>query len=210
MRNIVEFHLITTGKQSVSCLIGIAEQVHSYVTAIHVREKKKSAAELIEIASSLLERGVPASKIYINDRLDVACSMNLGGCQLASHSVTAALARNACPGLRLGCSVHALEEAKSREADGADYILFGHLYPTACKPGIPPAGIPSLRQLCSRLSIPVLAIGGIIPGNVSEVLEAGAAGFAVMSGVWEAAEPLDAVHEYRKAVERGMRNVCTS
>lgn len=209
MRNIVEFHLISTGKQSVTRLVEIAEQVHSHVTAIHVREKGKSAAELVEIVSSLMERGVPASKIYINDRLDVACSLHLGGCQLAFHSVPVSLARNVGPGLRLGCSVHALEEAKARETDGADYILFGHLYPTASKPGVPPAGIPALEQVCGSLRIPVMAIGGITPENVSEVLDTGAAGFAVMSGVWESEDPLYAVEAYRRAAERGMRNVCT-
>jgi len=103
---------------------------------------------------------------------------------------------------RTGVSIHSAEEAKQREREGADYVMFGHIFATNSKVGIPSRGLDSLRDVAAQVSIPIIAIGGMRPERVSSVLEAGASGIAVMSGIWEAEDPLKAVKAYANELER--------
>lgn len=83
----------------------------------------------------------------------------------------------------LGASVHSVEEAQAAYAHGATYLTAGHVFPTDCKPGLPPRGLSFLREVCEAVPIPVYALGGISPQNAPDCLSAGASGVAVMSGV---------------------------
>ena len=98
--------------------------------------------------------------------------------------------------LKVGCSVHSLDEVQTAQELGADYVIFGHVFPTQSKQGLVPKGLKQLELVAHHGSIPVLAIGGIKPTNVREVIETGAQGIAVMSGVLEAENPLETVKEY--------------
>ena len=89
-----------------------------------------------------------------------------------------------------GVSVHAPEEAKTAEKLGADYMIAGHIFPTACKRDLPPRGLEFLRKTCNAVKIPVFAIGGIHPDNIGAVMECGAAGAAVMSGLMRCTDPV--------------------
>ena len=82
----------------------------------------------------------------------------------------------------LGASCHSLEEAQEAQALGCTYLTLGHIFPTGCKPGVPPRGVELLRQVCRAVPLPVYAIGGISPELFPAVLQAGAAGACVMSG----------------------------
>lgn len=82
---------------------------------------------------------------------------------------------------RVGVSVHSLEEAKQAERWGASYLTAGHIFQTGCKQGLPPRGTRFLEKVCSSVSIPVFAIGGISPGNLGLVKDAAAAGACMMS-----------------------------
>lgn len=83
----------------------------------------------------------------------------------------------------IGVSVHSAEEAVMGERMGAGYVTAGHVFLTECKKGLPARGLPFLRSVCESVRIPVYAIGGITPDRVNDVLDAGAAGFCVMSGI---------------------------
>lgn len=82
----------------------------------------------------------------------------------------------------LGASCHSLEEAQEALTLGCTYLTLGHIFPTGCKPGVPPRGVELLRQVCRAVPLPVYAIGGISPELFPAVLQAGAAGACVMSG----------------------------
>lgn len=193
-----ELHLISTGKQSIETFVHISSFVHAYADFIHIREKHRSAKEIGIIVEQLLEANVPAQKIVINDRVDVAVVYGVGGVQLAHHSFSPKQIKGKFPFLRVGCSVHTFEEAKRAEKEGADYVIFGHIYETNCKEGRKPRGLSSLRQLISHVRIPVVAIGGIKPFHVRDVFMTGVKGIAVMSTVFEADDPLHMVQRYRK------------
>lgn len=82
-----------------------------------------------------------------------------------------------------GVSVHNAEEAENACHLGANYLIFGHIFATDCKKGVKPRGLEQLSEICSKVDIPVYAIGGITPENVESCIEAGAAGVCVMSGL---------------------------
>ncbi|MED0653812.1 thiazole tautomerase TenI [Anoxybacillus geothermalis] len=183
-------HFISTGRQTADEFAAICARIHPYADAIHIREKEKTAREVAEFVAALLYAGVPPQKIIVNDRVDVAAVYGVGGVQIAYHSLPVRAVRRSFPDLTVGCSVHSLTEAKQAEEDGAHFCLYGHMFPTASKPGLPPRSIDSLREMAASVCIPVIAIGGIHAGNACRVMEAGAAGVAVLSAVFLAPDPV--------------------
>ncbi len=191
-----KLHVISTGRQKPEQFAEIAGMIHPYIDAIHIREKARTAKEIYDVVTLLTDNKIPLSKIVINDRVDVAYVTKAAGVQLAGHSLPVDRVKNQFPGLNVGCSVHSIEEAQMAEEKGADYVVFGHIYPTQSKPDLTPRGLEALKRLTDSVSIPVIAIGGIKPSNISDVNKAGASGIAVMSGILEAEDPLEAVKQY--------------
>lgn len=197
-----ELHLISDGKKSLRRFIEIAATVHPFLSYVHLREKTKTAKEIWEGVEALKNSGVPSEKIIVNDRVDVALAAGLGGTQLAYHSLEPKWVKRAFPRLRVGRSTHSLEEAEEMERQGADYVLFGHIFPSGSKPGLKARGIEALRAVTNKVKIPVIAIGGISPSNAPSVLRAGASGVAVMSGILDSADPVAAAERYFEALRR--------
>lgn len=82
----------------------------------------------------------------------------------------------------IGASCHSVEEAEEAQRLGCSYITAGHVFPTDCKKGVPPKGLEFLKKVCSSVTIPVYAIGGINRNNIALIQEAGAKGACIMSG----------------------------
>jgi thiazole tautomerase (transcriptional regulator TenI) len=196
----VELHLISNGKQRMEEFCDIAASIHEYVSYFHIRERTWTAKGIYESVKLLVAKGVPLSKIIINDRVDVGVAMRVAGVQLAYHSMPASLVKTTFPTIRIGSSIHSLEDLKRAEEWRADFVLYGHIFETASKPGFPAKGLIELRKVTENARIPVIAIGGIKPHNIRKVLEAGAAGVAVMSGILEAENPLEAVKTYSSEI----------
>lgn len=83
----------------------------------------------------------------------------------------------------VGASVHSVEEAAEAQRLGASYVTAGHIFATDCKKRVEPRGLDFLKSICGAVSIPVYAIGGIMPDNAQSVINAGAEGVCVMSGL---------------------------
>lgn len=83
---------------------------------------------------------------------------------------------------RTGVSVHSVTEAVQAQANGADWLIAGHIFATDCKKGVPPRGLEFLTEILSNVEIPVYAIGGINSENEKSVINCGAAGVCIMSG----------------------------
>lgn len=81
----------------------------------------------------------------------------------------------------IGTSIHSVEEAKEAEKLGANYVTAGHIFTTDCKPGLPPRGLEFLEEVCENVTIPVYAIGGIHPENITQIEKSNAAGACMMS-----------------------------
>ncbi|MBO4763613.1 MAG: thiamine phosphate synthase, partial [Candidatus Methanomethylophilaceae archaeon] len=83
------------------------------------------------------------------------------------------------------------------------FLVYGNVYETACKPGKPAKGLSEMRRLIERVDVPVYAIGGIGPGNIAEVRNAGASGACLMSGLMRAEDPALAVENLRRSLRYG-------
>jgi thiamine-phosphate pyrophosphorylase len=142
------------------------------------------------------------ANLAINDRLDVALAAGADGVHLAAQSlpVDAAVALAAGRTL-IGRSVHSLDEAIRVAHEGADYVTFGHVFPTSTHPGLPPRGLSELRAIVAAVDIPVLAIGGITVDNLDDVLATGCAGVAVISAILSSLDPCDAAGRLRRALD---------
>ncbi|MCP8968131.1 thiamine phosphate synthase [Ectobacillus ponti] len=196
------FHLVSNGRMSFEEMAAAAKEADF----LHLREPGKSARELSEGIELLLKQGVLPEKIIVNDRVDVAMAKGVHGVQLGYRSLSVAEVKRVWPNVRTGCSVHSLGEAEAAAACGADWLIYGHIFSTNSKAGVPPRGLAELALIGERVPVPVpvIAIGGMTPGRIAEVMEAGAAGIAVMSGIWEAADPAAEVRKYQEVL-KGMR-----
>jgi thiamine-phosphate pyrophosphorylase len=140
--------------------------------------------------------------LAINDRLDVALAAGAEGVHLAGQSMPVAAAVSLAAGrLLVGRSVHSLTEATQAAASGADYVTFGHVFPTTSHPGLPPHGLDELREIVEAVDVPVLAIGGITVDNLDNVLATGCAGVAVISAILSDPDPSRAAARLRDALD---------
>jgi thiazole tautomerase (transcriptional regulator TenI) len=192
----LQLHVITDGKKTKEELVEILSGIHPYADFIHIREKHRSAKELFEMVEAFIANGVPPRKLFLNDRVDVAHVLNISGVQLAYHSLGVSEVRRCFPELRVGCSVHTYEEAVQAEKDGADFVLYGHIYPTASKSSLVPKGLAELKLMTRSLGIPVIAIGGITPEKLPELKACGVKGAAIMSGIMDARDYVEAAKEF--------------
>ena len=169
---------------------------------VQVRDPWASARELFDLAQAVVTlcrpRGV---RVAVNDRIDVALAVGADGVQLGGRSLPAAAARELVGALSLGVSVHSIESAVQVEAEGADWITFGHVFPTSSHPDTTPRGVAALAQAVQAVHIPVIAIGGIGTRQVAPVIQAGAAGIAVISAILDAPDPARAMAELRQAMQ---------
>ena len=141
--------------------------------------------------------GASQSSLWVNDRVDVATALRADGVQLGTRSVpTEAVRRVVGNGCLIGRSVHSAEEALSVSADVA---VLGNIYGTKSHPEREPLGLEELGLAASGRR-PIVAIGGITPQRVEEVVRRGAWGVAVLSGVWQVADAADSVREYVSAL----------
>lgn len=163
--------------------------------ALHLRAPRMSGRSLYEAATALARYAADSGALLlINDRADVARAAGAGGVQLPRRGIAPEAARQILgPEAVIGASVHSAEEA--RDAAGADFLLAGTIFRSGSHPDRQAAGTPLIRELLP-LGRPVVAIGGITPDRVPEVLAAGASGVAVLAAVWDAGEPAAAVANF--------------
>ena len=154
------------------------------VDLIQIREHGLEDRDLLALTLQIRDRTSDTSaRILINDRVDVALAAGIDGVHLPGRGMPAARARTIVPEhFLIGRSVHGEEEAAAAERDGGcDYLIFGSVFDSASKPsGHVPAGVEVLQRVCSRVTLPVLAIGGVTWSRVPEIVKTGAAGIAAI------------------------------
>ncbi|HEX6306780.1 MAG TPA: thiamine phosphate synthase [Longimicrobiales bacterium] len=170
--------------------------------ALHLRGHGTSGARLHALGEQLEAATLRTGAwLIVNDRVDVARAVRANGVQLGERSLPVADARALLgAGARIGCSVHGAAEALQAETDGADFVVLGTIYRSATHPDAGAAGVDLVHRTSARTTIPVIAIGGITPARAAEVAAAGAAGIAVLGGVWRARDAVAAATEYAQCV----------
>jgi len=155
-------------------------------TVVQYREKSLSTRLMIEEAWAIAEVCKRLGALFIvNDRLDVALAVGADGLHVGQDDMPAGLARRLLgPDRILGVSAGSVEEALEAAAAGADYIGASPIFSTPTKSDAGPAlGLAGLSAMADRLALPVVAIGGINASNARSLMEAGAAGLAVVSAI---------------------------
>ena len=168
------------------------------VTWLQYRNKTAGAALRHEQALALQELCAQANvPLIINDDVRLAKSIGAAGVHLGEVDGDIAAAR-AVLGDRaiIGASCYdQLLLAERAVAAGASYVAFGAFFRTRSKTGTRHASVGLLSDAAS-LGVPRVAIGGITPDNATSLVDAGADLVAVISGVYDAPDPVAAVHAY--------------
>ena len=174
---------------------------------VQFRHKTGSArdrlANLRPTVAACRAAGVPC---LVDDHLDLALVAGADGVHLGALDLPVADARAVLDrwgGGLVGATATTAESARAAEADGADYVGFGPVFPTRSKAN--PAsvkGLAGLERACAAVGVPVVAIAGVTPDRVGPCLDAGAWGVAVMTAVTTAPDVEAATAQFREAIER--------
>lgn len=154
---------------------------HPY--AIVLREKDLSESEYEALARDCLricqKHDVP---LNLNSQIAVARRIGCDGIHLPFHLLLQH--KNELGDFsRVGVSLHSPEEAAQLADTPVTYVQAGHVFPTDCKAGVPPRGLSFLRAVCQATDLPVFGIGGITAERYPAVVQTGAAGACIMSGL---------------------------
>ncbi len=178
------------------CPVSLAEEaLKGGAAMIQLRHKSASGSQLFSWAVAIRKMCQQYQALcIINDRVDIALASDADGVHLGQQDMPAAIARkimgNNCI---IGVSTSSIEEAIQAEEDGADYIGFGHIYPTSSKEkNNPPLGIETLQKVAALISLPIVAIGGINQKNAALIISSGASGVAVIAAVSQTDKPSSA------------------
>lgn len=197
-------YLITERAASARPLIDVVEEcLGAGLRAVQLREKDLEVRELLALADTLREATRRhGARLLINDRADVALATAADGVQRTQASLPVSALRGISPaGFLIGASVHSAPEARDAVAQGADFVVFGPVYDTPSKRRYgPPQGLAALEAVARVVDRPVLAVGGLTPERVPDVLSAGAAGVAVIGAIYAAARPGDATKAFLDAL----------
>lgn len=200
-----------TGRQTAPlCFLtdftGGEERLSSFLAAgiswIQYRDKTSPRRVIHERAMQIRAITRRFGTLFImNDHADIAVAVDADGVHLGQDDLPLEAARVIVGNRIVGISTHSVDEAIAAAAAGADYIGFGPIFPSTTKDAGMPKGPAALRGICTAVSVPVIAIGGITAENAASVFFGGAHGIAVSSALQEGAAEtnvrrfLDAVRE---------------
>jgi len=158
------------------------------VDFIQIREKDLPDRRLFDLTRRIVKiaRETPQAlrcRVIVNGRADIALAAGADGVHLASSGIGISAIRAWVPkNFIVGVSVHTMREIRAASAGDVDYILVGHVFPTASKEGMGAAlGVDFLRRACLESPMPVLALGGITADRIPAVMQSGAIGVAGIS-----------------------------
>jgi thiamine-phosphate pyrophosphorylase len=159
----------------------ISRAIHWGADFIQIREKDLDDRALFELTrrAVALARGSNC-RILVNGRADIAAAAGAHGVHLPSKGLQISdIQKWVRRGFLVGVSVHTIPEIRRACAQGAHYLLLGHIFPTESKLAFgPPLGLNRLQKACVAASVPVLGLGGIKTELIQSVLDRGAAGVA--------------------------------
>jgi thiamine-phosphate pyrophosphorylase len=192
---------LSEGRSNVEVLDGV---LRGGARIVQLREKEYSAADLTRLALRFREMTDRAGALLIiNDRVDVALAVGADGVHLGQDDLPARAAREMAPELLIGVSTHSLEEARRAEADGADYVNIGPIFPTATKAGLTDfLGPEAIAAIGPKLRLPFTVMGGIDEANIDEVLAHGARRVAMVTGITRAPDIAGRVRVLREKITR--------
>lgn len=181
----------------------VKESLDGGVTFLQLREKQLDEDHFLEEAKKLQglcsEYNVP---FIINDNVEIALAINADGVHIGQSDMEMKEAREKLgPDKIIGVSAHTKEEALLAQAQGADYLGVGAVFPTSSKDDAESVSYETLKEICDVVSIPVVAIGGITKDNLHQLSGSGISGISVISAIYEQPDIKEAARELKQCVQ---------
>ncbi len=205
--NGLKLYLITDRKlfnAQCSLYLALETALQAGVKYVQLREKRLPTRKILDMAYWVRElTSEYGARLLVNDRVDIALAVGADGVHLGQKSLPARAARKITgDDFLIGVSTHGIDEALQAENDSADFITLGPIYTTPSKLRYgDPIGVDMIKKVKSRVSVPVLAIGGIKMNAVHEVVSAGADGVAVISGILAAEDIKGTTEEFLRLIK---------
>ena len=182
------------GRSITAC---VADALLGGATCVQLREKDGCTPAVRDVAGTMRELCRQARVPFIvNDYVELACEIDADGVHVGQGDMACESARKLLgPDKILGVSVGTCEEAIAAQLAGADYLGAGAVFPTPTKPESAALGLAALKAICSSVSIPVVAIGGIGLATIPKLAGTGVSGVAVVSAIFAQDDIIGATKE---------------
>ena len=160
----------------------------SGVTIVQLREKNLTTNQYYQLAKQVKEiTDAYQVPLIIDDRLDVCLAVDAAGLHIGDDELPVSVARQVLgPEKILGVTAKTVKRALEAEEGGANYLGTGAIFPTMTKENAPITLISTLKTICQRVAIPVVAIGGLTSENIDQLIGTGIAGVAVVRDLMQA------------------------
>ena len=189
-REALRLYLVTNRYQDSleSFLEKIETACRSGVTIVQLREKNITTNQYYQLAKQVKEiTDAYQVPLIIDDRLDVCLAVDAAGLHIGDDELPVSVARQVLGSDKiLGVTAKTVKRALEAEESGADYLGTGAIFPTTTKENAPITLISTLKTICQRVAIPVVAIGGLTSENIAQLIGTGIAGVAVVRDLMQA------------------------
>ena len=189
-REALRLYLVTNRYQDSleSFLEKLETACRSGVTIVQLREKNLTTNQYYQLAKQVKEiTDAYQVPLIIDDRLDVCLAVDAAGLHIGDDELPVSVARQVLgPDKILGVTAKTVKRALEAEGGGADYLGTGAIFPTTTKENAPITLISTLKTICQRVAIPVVAIGGLTSENIDQLIGTGIAGVAVVRDLMQA------------------------
>ena len=183
-REALRLYLVTNRYQDSleSFLEKVETACRSGVTIVQLREKNLTTNQYYQLAKKVKEiTDAYQVPLIIDDRLDVCLAVDAAGLHIGDDELPVSVARKVLgPEKILGVTAKTVKRAIEAEEGGANYLGTGAIFPTTTKENAPITLISTLKTICQRVAIPVVAIGGLTSENINQLIGTGIAGVAVV------------------------------
>ena len=189
-REALRLYLVTNRYQDSleSFLEKVETACRSGVTIIQLREKNLTTNQYYQLAKQVKKiTDAYQVPLIIDDRLDVCLAVDAAGLHIGDDELPVSVARQVLgPEKILGVTAKTVKRALEAEEGGADYLGTGAIFPTTTKENAPITLISTLKTICQRVAIPVVAIGGLTSENIEQLIGTGISGVAVVRDLMQA------------------------
>ena len=189
-REALRLYLVTNRYQDSleSFLEKVETACRSGVTIVQLREKNLTTNQYYQLAKQVKEiTDAYQVPLIIDDRLDVCLAVDAAGLHIGDDELPVSIARQVLgPEKILGVTAKTVKRALEAEEGGADYLGTGAIFPTTTKENAPITLISTLKTICQRVAIPVVAIGGLTSENIEQLIGTGISGVAVVRDLMQA------------------------
>ena len=189
-REALRLYLVTNRYQDSveSFLAKVETACRSGVTIVQLREKNLTTNQYYQLAKQVKEiTDAYQVPLIIDDRLDVCLAVDAAGLHIGDDELPVSVARQVLgPEKILGVTAKTVKRALEAAEGGADYLGTGAIFPTTTKENAPITLISTLKTICQRVAIPVVAIGGLTSENIDQLIGTGIAGVAVVRDLMQA------------------------